>query len=57
MQLVIQFQNFFYKINMLTNKNQKMNKRNKGITEVKIAPLIQFIIWTRNARSFHCMRP
>ena len=28
---------------MLTKKyNEKMNKRNKGITEVKIAPLILF---------------
>ena len=40
MQLVIQFQTFNNKINMLTKKyNQKMNKRNKGITEVNIAPL------------------
>ena len=43
MQLVIQFQTFYNKINMLIKKyNQKMNKRNKGITEVKIAPIILF---------------
>ena len=41
MQLVIQFQTFYNKINMLTKKyNQKMNKRNKGISEVEITPLI-----------------
>ena len=43
MQLVIQFQTFYNKVNMLTKKyNQKMNKRKKGITEVTIAPLILF---------------
>ena len=41
MQCVIQFQTFLNKINKLTIKyNKKTNKRNKGITEVKIAPLI-----------------
>ena len=39
MRLVIQFETFYNKINMLTKKfNSKMNKRSKGITEVKIAP-------------------
>ena len=43
MQLVIQFQNFYNKTNLLTKKyNLKMNERDKGITEVKIAPLILF---------------
>ena len=43
MQLVIQFQTFYSERNMLTKKyNEKMNKRHKGITEVKIAPLILF---------------
>ena len=42
MQLVI-ISNFLQLDNMLTrNYNEKMNKRNKGITEVKIAPLILF---------------
>ena len=41
MQLVIQFQTFYNKRNLLTKKIQlKRNKRNKGITEVKIAPFI-----------------
>ena len=36
MQLVIQFQSFYNKMNMLTRKyNKKMNKRNRGITDVK----------------------
>ena len=43
MQLVIQFQNFYNETNMLTKKyNSKMNERDKGITEVKIPPLILF---------------
>ena len=43
MQLVIQFQTFYNKRNMLTKKyNQKMNKGGKGSTEVKIAPLTLF---------------
>ena len=40
---MIQFQTFYNKRNMLTKKyNQKMNKKDEGITEVKIAPLILF---------------
>ena len=43
MQLVIQFQTFYTKRNMLTKKyNYKIDKRDKGITEVKTAPLILF---------------
>ena len=43
MKLVIQFQTFYNKRNMLTKKyNQKVNKRDKRITEVKIALLILF---------------
>ena len=43
MQLVIQFQTFYNKVNTLTKKyNKKMNKGNKRITDVKIAPLILF---------------
>ena len=43
MQLAIQFQTLYNKVNMLTKRyNQKMNKRSKGITEVKIARLILF---------------
>ena len=43
MKFVIQFQTFYNKRNMLTRKhNEKMNKRDKRIAEVKIALLILF---------------